>query len=122
MRYVNKLQLLYYLSMKFCDNCGNLFRVTVEENNRVLHCRSCGNKKPITENIMIETVNNKDEQKIVIIDDKEQNTFPVTSTLCPKCGELREAHWTMQQTRGGDEPPTRFYQCTTCKHRWREYS
>jgi DNA-directed RNA polymerase subunit M len=29
--------------------------------------------------------------------------------------------WT-QQTRGADEPETRFFKCTKCSHTWREYA
>ncbi len=108
--------------MKFCDNCGNLFRIEIEDSNRFFFCRSCKTKRPVTEDITIGMTSNNEVEKIVVIDEKEQNTFPVTEILCPKCGEVREANWSMQQTRGGDEPPTRFYHCKTCDWRWREYS
>ncbi|MBI2547027.1 MAG: transcription factor S [Candidatus Aenigmarchaeota archaeon] len=108
--------------MKFCDSCGNLMRVKNDEDGRSLHCRICDIKKPLTDQLTIEVKNDKADQKIVVIDDKEESEFPVTNTMCPECGDMREAYWTMQQTRGGDEPPTRFYQCKTCNHRWREYS
>ena len=40
--------------------------------------------------------------------------------MCPKCGNT-EAYWYMQQTRGGDEPQTKFLKCTKCGYSWREY-
>ncbi|MBI2112883.1 transcription factor S, partial [Candidatus Woesearchaeota archaeon] len=27
-----------------------------------------------------------------------------------------------QQTRGADEPETRFFRCTKCNYTWREYA
>ncbi len=108
--------------MKFCDICGNLLRVSIENEGRVLFCRACNRKTKLNEEMTIETSNSTPEKEIVVISEGEQNTFPVTEVLCPKCNEMREAEWTMQQTRGGDEPPTRFYRCKTCNWRWREYS
>lgn len=108
--------------MKFCDTCNNLLRVKNEDSSRFLYCRLCNMKTPLEQDITIEISTNQEEQKVIVVDEKEQNSFPVTNILCPKCGEMREAYWTMQQTRGGDEPPTRFYQCSSCDWRWREYS
>ena len=30
--------------MHFCNVCGNMFYITLEENNMVYYCRKCGNK------------------------------------------------------------------------------
>lgn len=57
-----------------------------------------------------------------IVDENEGQDLPTTTILCPECNEVKEAYWWMQQTRGADEPPTRFYECKKCKYRWREYS
>ena len=108
--------------MKFCDTCGNLYKIQTENDERFLYCRTCDKKIKSTGEITIETTNITKNKEIVVINESEQNTFPVTEILCPKCNEMRQAEWTMQQTRGGDEPPTRFYQCKTCNWRWREYS
>lgn len=108
--------------MKFCENCGNLLRVKTENEERFIYCKSCGTKTKLKEELTIETSNSTQEKEIVVISESEENMFPVTEILCPKCNEMREAQWTMQQTRGGDEPPTRFYECKTCNWRWREYS
>ena len=40
---------------------------------------------------------------------------------CPKCGNMEAYSW-QRQTRGGDEPATRFYRCVKCSKTWREYS
>lgn len=108
--------------MKFCETCGNLLRVQTGDNERFLFCRLCNTKTKLDENISISTSQGEDLKEIIVVNEDEKNTFPVTDIMCPKCNELRKAEWTMQQTRGGDEPPTRFYECKTCNWRWREYS
>ena len=110
--------------MKFCETCNNLMRVTIENEERFLYCRLCNKKTKLSkldEGITIST-DGEENKEIIVISESEENTFPITEAMCPKCNEMREAAWTMQQTRGGDEPPTRFYECKTCNWRWREYS
>jgi DNA-directed RNA polymerase subunit M len=46
---------------------------------------------------------------------------PKVKIICEKCGNNAAYFWT-QQTRAADEPETRFFKCTKCKHTWREYS
>jgi len=40
---------------------------------------------------------------------------------CEDCGH-GVAWYTIKQTGSADEPPTRFFKCQECGHRWREYS
>ncbi len=40
---------------------------------------------------------------------------------CDECGH-NEAWYTIKQTASADEPPTRFFKCKECGHRWREYN
>ena len=40
---------------------------------------------------------------------------------CDEC-DNGEAWYTIKQTASADEPPTRFFKCTECGNRWREYS
>lgn len=108
--------------MKFCQKCGNLMKVATENDEKFLSCRSCNTRTKLDEDMTISTSRSGGGEKIIVITEGEENTFPVTRIMCPNCNEMRDAQWTMQQTRGGDEPPTRFYQCKTCNYRWREYS
>ena len=108
--------------MKFCETCGNIYRVHTENEERSLYCKTCNKKIKLDEDIILSESAGGDKKEIIVVDEKEENTFPVTEVMCPQCNEMREALWTMQQTRGGDEPPTRFYECKTCNWRWREYS
>ena len=108
--------------MKFCAKCGNLLKIHTENDEKFLYCKSCDTKTKLDIKITISTLRGEGNKKIIIITDDEKDSFPVTEIMCPKCNEMRNAQWTMQQTRGGDEPPTRFYQCKACNWRWREYS
>jgi len=95
--------------------------VKIAEDERYLFCRKCDKRFPLTEEVTISS-SFKDDKKEVEVVENVESEFPTTKILCPECNEVVEAFWWMQQTRGADEPPTRFYECKKCKHRWREYS
>ena len=63
----------------------------------------------------------KTKEREIEIVEKEVETYPVIEEQCPKCGNENAYFWT-QQTRASDEPETKFYKCTKCKHTWRDYS
>lgn len=107
--------------MKFCETCGNILIVKTMEDSRSLFCRKCNKSLPLTEEVIITSSFEDNNEEIRIVDDGDME-FPTTTVLCPRCEKVVEAFWTMQQTRGGDEPPTKFFQCKICKYRWREYS
>lgn len=104
----------------FCQKCGSLLRLRDKGNKKVLFC-SCGfSKTPDeadTNTEMKETVTR--HKKIEVIENVEIN--PKVKTRCEKCGNNVAYYWT-QQTRGADEPETRFFKCTKCNHTWREYA
>jgi len=86
-------------------------------------CRKCGyvsrGKKVISTSISEKLETGK--EKVPVLTEKDTfEQYPKTKIICPEC-ENNEAYWFMQQTRSGDEPPTRFYCCTKCGHKWREY-
>jgi len=60
-----------------------------------------------------------DTKKIEVIENIEVN--PKIKAKCGECNNTVAYYWT-QQTRGADEPETRFFKCTKCNHTWREYS
>jgi len=62
----------------------------------------------------------KQEDKEMVVTEGIEGTLPKTKIICGKC-KHNEATFYLRQTRAADEPTTRFYQCTKCKHRWREY-
>ena len=51
---------------------------------------------------------------------EEDESRPTTQVTCPRCGN-DEAYWHLEQTRAADESETRFFECTECGYKWREY-
>ncbi len=58
-------------------------------------------------------------KKVEVVESIE--THPKIKIPCEKCGNGVAYYWT-QQTRGADEPETRFFKCTKCNYTWREYA
>jgi len=106
--------------MKFCDKCGNILVVINEEFGKFLFCKNCNLRYNLDEDVVFTSSGEK--QKEIVVIDSDESAFPTTTVLCPKCQSMEEAEWTLQQTRAGDEPPTRFYRCKKCRWTWREYS
>lgn len=83
-----------------------------------LVCESCGWEKGDTSG-MVQTEKRKETVGDVAVQTGEKN-LPKTKAKCEECGN-GEAYYTIEQTRAADEPPTRIYSCTKCRHTWREY-
>lgn len=108
--------------MKFCDKCGNLMFTKKQNRTSGWYCRKC--------NFFVKDVNAKTSfisEKIHVDDsvkkfkeDDNYSQYPKAKARCGKCGNT-EAYWALQQTRAADEPQTKFFCCTKCKHKWREY-
>ncbi len=102
----------------FCPECGSILRPKEKGTKKFLFC-SCGytddGDKPQAE--LKESV--KENKKIEIIEEIE--THPKIKAHCTKCGHKIAYYWT-RQTRGADEPETRFFKCEECNYTWREYS
>lgn len=83
-------------------------------------CKKCGfeTKKGQDNNVII---SKRKKKEVTVIDSgTDADTRPKTKDVtCPKCGH-NEAYWELRQMRAADEPESRFYTCTKCKHRWRE--
>src|SRR3989338_10162691 len=103
----------------FCPKCGSILRPKDKGGKRILFC-TCGfTKGPDQESRaeLKEVV--KSARKIEVVENIE--TDPKIKITCDKCSNKIAYYWT-QQTRGADEPETRFFKCTKCNHTWREYS
>jgi transcription factor S len=103
----------------FCPDCSSILRPKEKGSKKVLYC-SCGftkeNDGESTANIKETT---KPSRKIEVIE--KLNVNPKIKAKCEKCGNGTAYYWT-QQTRGADEPETRFFRCTKCEMTWREYA
>tara|TARA_Y100000310_G_scaffold324031_1_gene385337 strand:+ start:12967 stop:13278 length:312 start_codon:yes stop_codon:yes gene_type:complete len=102
----------------FCPDCGSILRPKEKAGKKVLFC-SCGfSKQPDAESAeMTETV--EAEKKIEVIEKLE--VHPKMKMECEKCKNDVAYFWSAQ-TRGADEPETRFFKCTKCNYTWREYA
>ena len=106
--------------MLFCPKCGGLLQIKKQGTKNVQFC-SCGYSSAAK----IESSFNekmKHENKKVEIRESTDKILPISTDVdCPKCKHGSAYFW-MKQTRAGDEPETKFYKCTECKHTWRDYS
>lgn len=83
---------------------------------RTLAC-GCGYKGG--EAAVLKESSAKVEEKLEVVD-AEATVNTVVDAECPKCRNDKAENWDVQ-TRSADEPATRFFKCTKCKHTWREY-
>lgn len=117
--------------MLFCPKCGSLLRLKEKAGKKFVWC-SCSFTAPLEaikskgesalEKEEIKEAESKKEpetRRIEIV--KEIETHPKIKAACEKCGNEEAYYWT-QQTRGADEPETRFFKCTKCSYTWREYA
>ena len=104
--------------MQFCPKCKALMMLNRVSNQMECKRPDCGHTAP-KENKAKVTTRDRDKREIVVTDSIE-GTLPTAKIICEKC-KNNEATWVIRQTRAADEPSTRIYQCTKCKHKWREY-
>ncbi len=115
-------------SFKFCPKCGRIMYPERGEGRLKFVCRFCGTTLEAGEGEEAYRINvrvrHSPTEKIAVIREGEQASglqVVKGSVSCPKCGN-DEAYFWMMQTRSADEPMTRFYRCTRCRHTWREYA
>lgn len=51
---------------------------------------------------------------------EDSRALPKIEAQCDEC-DNDEAYYYLQQTRAADESETRFYICTECDNKWRDY-
>jgi len=106
--------------LEFCPTCNCI--LLMDHKKKVLSCRKCGYKKAAGKSEDQKVTVSLDRKETVIVKDDHRGdeTLPTTKTECASCGNTQAFYW-MMQTRGADEPSTRFYRCTKCGKTWREY-
>jgi len=102
----------------FCPKCGSILRLKKQGSKKMLACL-CGYVDKSKENMIIKERTEK--VNINVVEESDEENLPTTKTVCPKC-KNKEAYFWSHQTRGADEPETKFLKCTKCKHVWRDYS
>lgn len=106
--------------MEFCPECGSLMYPKKEGVKVHLICKNCGHTEKVNDSKKYRLVKEGKRKEAPPVIEGNQGGISKTKENCPKCG-YGEAYWWMQQTRGADEPTTRFYRCVKCNHTWREY-
>jgi DNA-directed RNA polymerase subunit M len=107
--------------MQFCDDCGSMMHADGDE----MVCGSCGARVPKDEEKAAAFVSTAEQTDDEVIETEEGADFEgkptATDVTCDECGH-GTAWYTIKQTASADEPPTRFFKCKECGHRWRGYS
>jgi len=104
----------------FCPKCGSILRPKDKGGKKILYCNCGFTKSPDQEEKTKEIKEtSKIAKKIEVVENIEIN--PKIKITCEKCNNNAAYYWT-QQTRGADEPETRFFKCTKCNYTWREYA
>lgn len=103
--------------MKFCPKC----QARLKNSLSGLKCANCDYLEQAVEAGGGVDSGGADPEFNVLGDEPDAKTLPTIATDCAQCGN-GEAIWWMMQTRSADEPTTRFYRCTKCRHTWRDYS
>lgn len=107
--------------MQFCDDCGSMMKA---EGDRMV-CTSCGAADERDPDREAEFVTTDEQTFDDVIESEEGADFEgkprATDVVCDECGN-EEAWYTIKQTASADEAPTRFFKCTECGKRWREYN
>lgn len=102
--------------MMFCPKCKSIMMPKMEGTKRVLAC-GCGYKQGAESTVLKESGK---QSKAIEVVDGETTVNTVVEIGCTKCDNRKAESWEVQ-TRSADEPATRFFKCTKCKHTWREY-
>ncbi|MFH1590854.1 MAG: transcription factor S [archaeon] len=102
----------------FCPKCGSILIPKKENNKKILACPSCDYNTKDTS--VANVTENIDEQKEIQVIEEDFEANPIVDQKCEKCGNKEASFW-LVQTRAADEPQTKFFKCTKCKHVWRDY-
>ncbi len=106
--------------MQFCDKCGSMMK----KQDGVMVCDSCGHREEQQGNTedFVTTTEQTGSELIETDEDANFEGKPTDDSItCDECGNGK-AWYTIKQTGSADEPPTRFFKCTECGKRWRDYN
>ncbi|MFC6824456.1 transcription factor S [Halopelagius fulvigenes] len=109
--------------MQFCDDCGSM--MVNRDGEMVCTNGDCGSTAEQDRDLAEQFVSTEEQSGDELIETEEGANFEgkptATDVTCDKCGH-GEAWYTIKQTGSADEPPTRFFKCKECGHRWRGYN
>jgi len=96
----------------------------MHDEDGVMVCSSCGHEERKDEELAEAFVSTEAQDTSDVIETEENaddEGKPTAEVECEDCGN-DTAWYTIKQTGAADEPPTRFFKCTECGHRWRDYN
>ena len=109
--------------MMFCPKCGGIIVPRPGKKTKTMSC-GCGYRVQLKGekhfDVLKESVSLDKKDQIEVVD-RKIDARPKTEEECPKCGHREAYFWTVQ-TRASDEAETRFFECTKCRNRWRQFS
>ena len=109
--------------MQFCDDCGSM--MVSRDGEMVCQNDDCGATTERDEALAAEFESTTEQTGDEVIETEEGANFEGKPTandvVCDECGH-GEAWYTIKQTGAAVEPPTRFFKCKECGHRWRGYN
>ena len=109
--------------MQFCDDCGTM--MVSRDGTMVCTNDDCGAEAEQDAELAASFVSTESQTHDDVIETEAGANFEgkptATDVVCDECSN-GEAWYTIKQTGSADEPPTRFFKCTECGHRWRGYS
>jgi len=109
--------------MQFCDACGSMMKSV--DGEMVCTDDDCGATSERDDDLAESFVSTEAQSGDELIETEEGAEFegkPTSDDVhCDECGH-GVAWYTIKQPGSADEPPTRFFKCKECGHRWREYN
>lgn len=95
--------------MEFCPKCGSLL---VKKKTK-FGCPRCNYMAK--ETMTLKTKEEVNESRpVAVVKEKQGEIHPITDHVCRRCKNDKAYFW-IRQMRAGDEPESKFYQCTKCK-------
>ncbi len=101
----------------FCPDCGTLLRPSGGQKVCPEH-GAPGGGSASDEPKIIKGASR--EKEVAVIEEKGAGLPEDKNEECPECRN-QGAYYYERQTRAADEATTRFYICSDCDHRWRDY-
>ena len=107
--------------MQFCEACGSM--MVTDGDTMVCTNEACGGtatRDAARAAAFVSTDEQADTDVIETEPGAAEEGMPTAAVTCDRCDNDR-AWYRIKQTASADEPPTRFFKCTECGYRWRDY-